>query len=143
MPLLPALLLLAAGLRRRLGGRLGGTARFAIHEGLEVRAGAELRHRGRGDLDRVTGRGVTGRASGPLALLEDAEASDGDLVATGHRRLDRVEDGVQRLGCRLLVPQPARDRVDQITLVHYSLLRSPREAAPGARLGLDPLPARN
>src|SRR5882724_2757402 len=95
------LLLFRAGLRRGLRGRLDRAVARAIDERLEVRSGTELRNRGRGHRNRVAGRGVAGRAGRPLALLEDPEASDGDLVATSHRRLDRLENGVQRLGRRL------------------------------------------
>src|SRR5690349_15173476 len=46
---------------------------LAVHERLEVRASAELGHRGARHLDGRAGGGVAGRAGGPLALLEDAE----------------------------------------------------------------------
>src|SRR5579859_487919 len=106
----------------------------AVHEGLEVRAGAELGHRGLRHLDGRAGGWVTGRASWTLALLEDAEPGDGDLVAACHRGLDGIEHRVQGFGRGFLVPQPSRDRVDQITLVHGSLLRFPHRSR-GLRLG--------
>src|SRR5204863_8287042 len=68
---------------------------------------------------------VAGRAGGALALLEDAEPGDGHLVARGDGRLDGLEHRVHGFGRGFLVPQPSRDRVDQITLVHGSLLRFP------------------
>ena len=86
-----------------------------VDQGLEVRPGAELRHRARGHVDLGTRRGVTRRPSRALALLEDAETGDRDLVAACHGRLDGLEDCVQRLGRGLLVPQATRERVDQIT----------------------------
>src|SRR5262249_34393662 len=116
----------------RLGGPFRRRLLGAVDEGLEVRAWPELRHRGRGHLDRRTGGGAPSSPGRAVALLEDAESRDGDLVAVGHGRLDGVEDRVQRFGRGLLVPQATRDRVDEITLVHFfHLCLPPREAAAG------------
>src|SRR5580693_183763 len=97
----------------------------AVDDGLEVRAGPELGHRRLRHPDGRPGGRVTGRAGGPVLLLEYAEPGDRDLVALGHGELNRVEHRVHGLGRGLLVPQPAGDRIDQVTLVHVSLLRFP------------------
>ena len=101
---------------------------LAVDERLEVRASAELGHRGTRHLDGRAGGGVAGRAGGPLALLEDAEPGDGHLVAARDGGLDGLEHRVHGFGGGFLVPQPSRDRVDQITLVHGSLLRFPHRS---------------
>ena len=101
---------------------------LAVDECLEVRAGAELGHRGTRHLDGRAGGRVAGRAGGPLALLEDAEPGDGHLVAARDGGLDGLEHRVHGFGGGFLVPQPSRDRVDQITLVHGSLLRFPHRS---------------
>jgi D-alanine-D-alanine ligase len=108
-----------------LGLRLG---LLAVDERLEVRASAEPGHRGTRHLDGRAGGRVAGRAGGPLALLEDAEPGDGHLVAARDGGLDGLEHRVHRFGGGFLVPQPSRDRVDQITLVHGSLLRFPHRS---------------
>jgi hypothetical protein len=112
-----------AGLRRLF---LAGLV--AVDEGLEVGTRAELRHRALGHLDGGPGGGVTGGASRTLALLEDAESGDGHLVADRDGRLDGLEHRVDGFGRGFLVPQPDRDRVDQITLVHVHS-RSPPQVA--------------
>ena len=91
----------------RPGGRLGWRRRLAtaVDQGLEVGTGTELGHRLGGHVDLGTGCGVPRRTSGGIALLEDAEARDGALVAIGHCRLNGLKDRVQRLGRGLLVPQ--------------------------------------
>jgi len=99
-----------------------------VDERLEVRASAELGHRGTRHLDGRAGGRVAGRAGGPLALLEDAEPGDGHLVAARDGGLDGLEHRVHGFGGGFLVPQPSRDRVDQITLVHGSLLRFPHRS---------------
>jgi D-alanine-D-alanine ligase len=97
----------------------------AVDESLEVGAGAELGHRGLRHLDgRARGR-VAGGAGWTLALLEDAEPGDGYLVTTRDGRLDRFEHRVHGFGRGFLVPQPSRDRVDQITLIHVHSCASP------------------
>jgi D-alanine-D-alanine ligase len=101
---------------------------LAVDERLEVRARAELGHRGTRHLDGRAGGRVAGRAGGPLALLEDAEPGDGHLVAARDGGLDGLEHRVHGFGGGFLVPQPSRDRVDQITLVHGSLLRCPHRS---------------
>ena len=53
----------------------------AVDQGLEVGTRTELRHRALGHLDGGPGGGVAGGTSRTLALLEDAESGDGDLVA--------------------------------------------------------------
>ncbi len=106
---------------------------LAVDERLEVRASAELGHRGTRHLDGRAGGGVTGRTSGALALLKDAESGDGHLVAARHGRLDSLEHRVHGFGRGFLVPQPSGDRIDQITLVHGSLLRFPHRSR-GLRL---------
>src|SRR5581483_8871090 len=98
-----------------------------------VGAGPELRHRGRRHVDRGTGGRVTSGASRAVALLEHAETGDGYLVTLGDGRLDGLEYRVHGFGRVLLVPHPFRDRVDQITLVHYSLLRFPHGRSRGLR----------
>ena len=108
-----------------LGSLLG---LLAVDEGLEVRTGAELGYRGTRHLDGRAGGGVAGRAGGPLALLKDAEPGDGHLVAARDGGLDGLEHRVHGFGGGFLVPQPSRDRVDQITLVHGSLLRFPHRS---------------
>ena len=85
-------------------------------------------HRGTRHLDGRAGGRVAGRAGGPLALLEDAEPGDGHLVAARDGGLDGLEHRVHGFGGGFLVPQPSRDRVDQITLVHGSLLRFPHRS---------------
>jgi D-alanine-D-alanine ligase len=103
-----------------LGPRL-----VAVDESLEVGAGPELGHRGLRHLDgRARGR-VAGGAGWTLALLEDAEPGDGYLVTTRDGRLDRFEHRVHGFGRGFLVPQPSRDRVDQITLIHVHSCASP------------------
>jgi D-alanine-D-alanine ligase len=101
---------------------------LTVDERLEVRSSAELGHRGTRYLDGRAGGRVAGRAGGPLALLEDAEPGDGHLVAARDRGLDGLEHRVHGFGGGFLVPQPSRDRVDQITLVHGSLLRFPHRS---------------
>ena len=101
---------------------------LAVDERLEVRTSAELGHRGARHLDGRAGGGVAGRAGGPLALLKDAEPGDGHLVTASNGGLDGLEHRVHGFGGGFLVPQPSRDRVDQITLVHGSLLRFPHRS---------------
>jgi D-alanine-D-alanine ligase len=101
---------------------------LAVDERLEVRTSAELGHRGTRHLDGRAGGRVAGRAGGPLALLEDAEPGDGYLVAARDGGLNGLEHRVHGFGGGFLVPQPSRDRVDQITLVHGSLLRFPHRS---------------
>ena len=88
----------------------------------------KLGHRGLRHLDGRAGGGVAGRASGALALLEDAEPGDGYLVTARDGGLDGLEHRVHGFGRGFPVPQPIRDRVDQITLVHGSLLRFPHRS---------------
>jgi D-alanine--D-alanine ligase len=128
----------AGGLRVLPGGRPRPSALWlwlwlllgllAVDERLEVRTGAELGHRGTRHLDGRAGGGVTGRPGGPFALLEDAEPGDGHLVAARDGGLDGLEHRVHGFGGGFLVPQPSGDRVDQITLVHGSLLRFPHRS---------------
>jgi hypothetical protein len=101
---------------------------LTVDERLEVRASAELGHRGTRHLDGRAGGGVAGRAGWPLALLEYAETGDGHLVAARDGGLDGLEHRVHGFGGGFLVPQPSRNRVDQITLVHGSLLRFPHRS---------------
>src|SRR5690348_16224252 len=101
---------------------------LTVDERLEVRSSAELGHRGTRHLDGRAGGRVAGRAGGPLALLEDAEPGDGHLVAARDGGLDGLEHRVHGFGGGFLVPQPSRDRVDQITLLHGSLLRFPHRS---------------
>ena len=119
--------IIQTALRKRPGPRLPARL-VAVDEGLEVGPGAELRHRALGHLDGGPGGGVAGGASRTLALLEDAETRDGHLVAGRDGRLDGLEDRVDGFGRGFLVPQPDRDRVDQITLVHVHS-RSPPQVA--------------
>ena len=109
-------------------GRTSLLGLLAVDKSLEVRAGAELGHRGLRHLDGRAGGGVTGRACGALALLEDAEPGNGHLVARGDGGLDCLEHRVHGFGRGFLIPQPSRDRIDQITLVHGSLLRFPHRS---------------
>jgi D-alanine-D-alanine ligase len=76
---------------------------LAVDERLEVRASAELGHRGTRHLDGRAGGGVAGRAGGPLALLEDAEPGNGHLVARGDGGLDCLEHRVHGFGGGFLV----------------------------------------
>jgi D-alanine-D-alanine ligase len=101
---------------------------LAVDQRLEVRTSAELGHRGARHLDGRAGGWVAGRAGGPLALLKDAEPGDGHLVAASDGGLDGLEHRVHGFGGGFLVPQPSRDRIDQITLVHGSLLRFPHRS---------------
>jgi D-alanine-D-alanine ligase len=110
---------------------------LAVDEGLEVSARTELRHRALGHLDGGPGGGVAGGASRALALLEDTEPGDSHLVAGRDGRLDGLEHRVHGFGRGLLVTQPSRDRVDQITLVHVHSC-----ASPTGRVGYDPPDAR-
>jgi hypothetical protein len=87
----------AASLRLRLG-------LLAVDERLEVRASAELGHRGTRHLDGRAGGRVAGRTGGPLALLEDAEPGDGHLVAARDGGLDGLEHRVHGFGGGFLVP---------------------------------------
>jgi len=98
---------------------------LAVDEGLEVSARAELRHRALGHLDGGPGAGVAGGTSRALALLEDTEPGDGDLVAGRDGRLDGLEHRVHGFGRGFLVPQPSRDGIDQLTLVHVHSCASP------------------
>ena len=84
-----------------LGLRLG---LLAVDERLEVRASAELGHRGTRHLDGRAGGRVAGRAGGPLALLEDAEPGDGHLVAARDGGLDGLEHRVHGFGGGFLIP---------------------------------------
>jgi D-alanine-D-alanine ligase len=102
---------------------------LAVDERLEVRAGAELGHRGLRHLDGRAGGRVTGRTRGALALLEDTEPGDGHLVTARDSRLDGLKDRVHGFGRGFLVPQPSRDRVDQITLVHLLTPALPPQVA--------------
>jgi D-alanine-D-alanine ligase len=120
-----------AGYRPRSSAWLGlllAARLLAVDEGLEVGTGTELGHRGLRHLDGRTRGRVAGGASGTLALLEDTEPGDGHLVTTRDGRLDGLEHRVHRFGRGFLVSQPSRDRVDQITLVHFSLLRFPHRS---------------
>jgi D-alanine-D-alanine ligase len=76
---------------------------LAVDERLEVRASAELGHRGTRHLDGRAGGRVAGRAGGPLALLEDAEPGDGHLVAARDGGLDGLEHRVHGFGGGFLV----------------------------------------
>ncbi len=138
--------IIQTALRKRPGPRLGSLRAeamrwlllawlLAVDEGLEVGARAELRHRALGYLDGGPGGRVAGGASRALALLEDAEPGDGDLVASRHGRLDGLEHRVHGFGRGFPVPQSSRDRVDQITLVHSPLLRFPHRSH-GLRYGI-------
>ena len=77
---------------------------LTVDERLEVRASAELGHRGTRHLDGRAGGRVAGRAGGPLALLEDAEPGDGHLVAARDGGLDGLEHRVHGFGGGFLVP---------------------------------------
>ena len=77
---------------------------LAVDERLEVRASAELGHRGTRHLDGRAGGRVAGRTGGPLALLEDAEPGDGHLVAARDGGLDGLEHRVHGFGGGFLVP---------------------------------------
>jgi len=77
---------------------------LAVDERLEVRASAELGHRGTRHLDGRAGGRVAGRAGGPLALLEDTEPGDGHLVAARDGGLDGLEHRVHGFGGGFLVP---------------------------------------
>jgi D-alanine-D-alanine ligase len=119
--------IIQTALRKRPGPRLPAGL-VAVDEGLEVGTRTELRHRALRHLDGGPGGGVAGGASRTLALLEDAEPRDGHLVAGRDGRLDGLEHRVDGFGRGFLVPQPYRDRVDQITLVHVHS-RSPPQVA--------------
>jgi D-alanine-D-alanine ligase len=112
---------------------------LAVDQGLEVGAGPEPGHRGLRHLDGGPGGRVTGRAGRPLGLLEHAEPGDGDLVAVGDGRLDGLEHRVHGFGRGLLVPQPTRDGVDQITLVHVHSCASPHRSRGRRYEGARPL----
>ena len=138
-PRLPAVSRVGRGPGGRRPGQVPGVRRppwpwlllarlLAVDEGLEVSARAELRHGGRWHLDRLVGGRVAGGASRTVALLEDAEPGDGDLVAGRDGRLDGLEHRVHGFGRGFLVPHPARDRVDQITLVHVHSSLPPQVA---------------
>ena len=128
--------IIQTALRKRPGPRLPlllAVRLLAVDQGLEVGTRTELRHRALGHLDGGPGGGVAGGASRALALLEDAEPGDGHLVAVRDGRLDGLEHRVHRFGRGFPVPQPAGDRVDQITLVHVHSC-----ASPTGRVGSDP-----
>jgi D-alanine-D-alanine ligase len=129
--------IIQTALRKRPGPRLPSSTGFgrlllagllAVDEGLEVSARAELRHRALGHLDGGPGGRIAGGASRTLALLEDAEPRDGDLVAVRDGRLDGLEYRIHGFGRGFLVAQPTRDRIDQITLVHVPLPRIPHRS---------------
>ena len=69
---------------------------------LQVGACAELRDRGLLGLDPLAGARVAHPAGVTDALLEGAEASDGDLLALGDLAGDRVEDRLEGVRCGLL-----------------------------------------
>ena len=82
---------------------------------LEVGAGGELRHRRLLGLDALAGLRVAHPAGLADALLERAEAGDGDLLALGDLAGDRVEHGLERVRRRLAVPLVTRgERVDEL-----------------------------
>ncbi len=120
----------------------GGLLLVAVHQGLEVGACPELRYRGLGNLDGRAGGWVPRGSGGPVGLFEDAESSDRYLVALGDRVLDGVEKCVNGLSCGLLVPQPARNRIDQVTLVHFLTPAGPPTGSPRARTFLTALAPR-
>src|SRR6185436_193374 len=88
------------------------------------------------EADRLAGRDrhldaglrVTPHAALAVADLEDAEAAQLDPFAAGERVLDRVEDGVDRLG-RLDAGDVARvgDAVDDVRFDHRLLFSGRRE----------------
>ena len=64
------------------------------------------------------------------ALPADTAAGGGDghLVTACDGGLDGLEHRVHGFGGGFFVPQPSRDRIDQITLIHGSLLRFPHRS---------------
>ncbi len=113
-----------------MAGRLLLAARLLpVDEGLEVGTRTEPRHRALGHLDGGPGGGVAGGTSRTFALLEDAEPGDGHLVAVRNGRLDGLKHRVHGFSRGFLVPQPSRDRVDQITLVHIFTPALPPQVA--------------
>ena len=86
---------------------------------LELRAGTERGHGSRLHLHGLAGARIARNASGALALLENAEAGDGDAVALVHGAHDGVDDvldgggGLPTIRAQLL-----REYVDELCFVH-------------------------
>ena len=86
---------------------------------LQVGAGGELRHGLLLGLDLLTGTRVADGAGTTHALLEGAEAGDGDLLTASDLAGDGVEHRLERVSGLLAVPLEAGSQgVDQLGLVH-------------------------
>src|SRR5215207_3277570 len=122
-----------------LGGRLlhrlpgGATRRYATfhcwsfrREALcardnrfELRAGPKGRHGGGLNFDRLAGARIPRDAGGATALLENAEAGNGDAVTLVHRTHDGVDDILHRRSCLPTIrAQFLREYVDELRFVH-------------------------
>jgi hypothetical protein len=124
-----------AGASCGVGGSALGSARppnLLLNSLLQLGAGAELRHRLRGDLHRLAGARV---APGPCRALGDgefAEARQPDLVPLAHLLLDRPQRRIER-ALRLTDPEAALlgNVADQLILSYDShmFLRISRSSA--------------
>ena len=104
---------------RLLGRGLGDLAGTA-GDGLELGSGAERRDVALLHLDRGTRRRVARGAGRALATLEDAEAGERHLLATGDRGVDGVDDRVERVSCLLPVAVKALgQQLDELSLVGH------------------------
>src|SRR5215475_2409288 len=103
-------------LRRRLAGGRRGPA--TCHHVLEAGTRAERGDSGLLYLHCLARPRVASHARCADTLLEDAESSDGDLVALGYGCLDLGKHRVERGGSRFLLSQANRERIDQLGLVH-------------------------
>src|SRR5262245_38277423 len=98
-------------------------ASAALGGRLQLRAGRDLGRVGGRDLDRLTRLRVAPGAGGPVGLLDAEEPGQGDLVAGADRVHGGVGEPVQHgphVG--LAHAGGAGDRIDQLALVHYTLL---------------------
>lgn len=104
------------------------------HYGFELWARAEHRDGDGSASGNFRGPQATHNAGLPVALVEDAESRDGDVITSVHRAHDRVNGGVYNGGRVLMVcAQPAYELVDELCFVH--LLPGSQLVGPAA-LGL-------
>src|SRR5882757_8144926 len=118
---------------RFLNGLPGGTRRYATfhcwsfrREALcprdnrfELSAGPKRRHGGGLNFHRLAGARITRDAGGATALLENAEASNGDTVTLMNRPHDGVDYVLHRRGCLPTIrAQFLREYVDELRFVH-------------------------
>src|SRR5687767_3305216 len=92
---------------------------------LELAACRELRHRGCGNLDFLAGPRIDPHARRAVRRRELAESGEVHRASALEYRLDRVQEGVDRLaGVRLAKARAIRHLVHELLLRHQLLLPS-------------------